>query len=771
MKTALLLTSSADTQRLLTELLGQNTNFVLLPIPTGPTREKFDALFSHWLRFADAVILDAATLGPTSRWAIESLSTAALQPHQAVVIRLSAAQQTLYHIPGHWLITSDTDTPEQLRQALANFFELRETQARLKRADAALARHRQSTAHRPAPPPAPLAAVAPTESYRYRHALKSLSQLLSRRPDEQTLWTEFLGILRELLGVGKLALFARPYQPSLFGDACGLTGSSLGAVATAGIAREVAAHLRLDLGGGIAGYLAREAKVLRRTQVLDPAAPEHDPDGAGREFELLGAELAVPMFDPVEAGLLGVLCAGGKITGEPISNEELELCYHLLSQLAQALRTLQLQRQLADQQRLLSELLANIQTGVIAADQTGTVLAINRRALELMDIAGQQLLGQNLGRLPSRVGDVLFEVLKTGTEVYRREVSLPRSHRPLGVSARRFPVWLGSHQPGQSTMLVVGLIDDLSQAKLEAARARQQADREFFMRLAARLSHELKNSLVSIKIFAQLLPERYNDKEFREQFSATVANEVNRVDVLVNNLTFFAHPLQLVCEELVLSELIQACVSNVSQEFARKKLAHLQTAGDAPAEPAAGLPVVTVKLNLAHKFSRLEADRIRLMQAFEHVLRNAVQSMPRGGRLAVSTSDCEPADFPAAAPPPGGAVKIEFQDTGEGIALEQLKRVTEPFVTTRNVGVGLGLTIVKKIVERHGGRLEIDSLLGRGTTVTIWLPLKAQPHPEDELLEKPSAEQHRPAPQAELERGEPRVRQPLQSGGEPQAEP
>ena len=77
---------------------------------------------------------------------------------------------------------------------------------------------------------------------------------------------------------------------------------------------------------------------------------------------------------------------------------------------------------------------------------------------------------------------------------------------------------------------------------------------------------------------------------------------------------------------------------------------------------------------------------------------------------------------------------MEWQDTGNGIALEDLRRVTEPFVTTRNVGVGLGLTIVKKIVERHGGRLEIDSLLGRGTTIVMVLPLQAQPHPDDELL-------------------------------------
>ena len=66
--------------------------------------------------------------------------------------------------------------------------------------------------------------------------------------------------------------------------------------------------------------------------------------------------------------------------------------------------------------------------------------------------------------------------------------------------------------------------------------------------------------------------------------------------------------------------------------------------------------------------------------------------------------------------------------------MADLPRVTEPFITTRNVGVGLGLTIVKKIIERHCGRLELDSMLGRGTTVRFLMPVVMQPHPEDKLL-------------------------------------
>ena len=98
MKTALLLTNSAETQRLLTDILGDKTNIVLLPPPPDPSREQFDALFSTWLRLVDAVILDAVSLGETTRWAVESLAASHLQEHQAVVVRATVAQQSMYRI-------------------------------------------------------------------------------------------------------------------------------------------------------------------------------------------------------------------------------------------------------------------------------------------------------------------------------------------------------------------------------------------------------------------------------------------------------------------------------------------------------------------------------------------------------------------------------------------------------------------------------------------------------------------------------------------------
>jgi signal transduction histidine kinase len=151
----------------------------------------------------------------------------------------------------------------------------------------------------------------------------------------------------------------------------------------------------------------------------------------------------------------------------------------------------------------------------------------------------------------------------------------------------------------------------------------------------------LKNSLVSIKIFAQLLPERYNEKEFREQFSGVVTNEVNRVDVLVNNLTFFSHPLGLVREDVVLTDVLESCVKNVGGEFVRRQLAHVISLGEKATD---GVPAVTLKKSFAHKLARLEGDKLRLMQAFEQCC-----VTPTGDAawwtFTLSTSDAQPTDF------------------------------------------------------------------------------------------------------------------------------
>ena len=701
MKTALLLTSRLETHGQWTELLGDRVNLVLLPPPVEPTRAKFAALFDTWLRLADILVVDAVALGESSRWAIESLTDAPLQDRHAVILHATPLQQTIHAMPPDWLVLADIEVVEKARQLLHNF----------------LAGHATATTPTaPALPATPTAAPAPAAGgvpYRYRDALKTLARVVGQPQNEAALVKGFVQFARDLFGTGKMALLTA-------------AGPTLAITVSEGIAANVIEHLRLTATAGLGAALARTAQILHRNQSTDPQV--------AREFELLGTEVAVPMFDHDQ--LLGVLTFSGKVTGEAWSGEELELAYSLLAQLGQALRNVRLNEQLAAQQRLVGEVLANIQTGVLVVGHDGRLLSLNPCARQLLDVGEADVTGQRLTVLPARVADLVYEVLQTGRAVRECEVVLPGSKRPLHLSATRFA------SDGDQRWVVVALVDDLTQIKRQQAQERALADKEFLSRLADRLSHELKNALVSVKIYAQLLPERYDDPEFREEFSRTTVNEVNRVDALINNLTFFSHPLGLVHEPVDLGPLLDVAVKNLVQDCARRRQLQVAMFGEKPPASAGELPMVTVKCLYQHQAGRVSADRIRLAQAFEHLLRNAIQAMSRGGRLSVSTADAKAEDFSDHAWPTGGAVRVDFQDTGEGIALEHLPRVADPFFTTRNVGTGLGLTIVKKIIEHHGGFLTVDSTLEHGTKATLLLPIQQQPHPEDGMLNLLSAENH-----------------------------
>jgi PAS domain S-box-containing protein len=744
MKTAILLSSGISQQQLFSELLGQHFSFIMLAPPAEGSRENYQAMFRQWLPLADAVIVDAASLGGTALCALDSLRGATVNSpsHLIVIVRVADFQQAAFEMPATWLVMSESETVERSRKSLQLFLELRETQAKLRRNDAAVAL-RQPTGPLAAAPFLPSAGRG-FESYRYRDALKTISRVLGHRQDHLTLATEFLRLVHELLGCGKLAVFSRPFHNDWLRNPARPAGNELRVVASVGISRHVADHMRLSTENGLGAALLAYGRIVQRSQVSLAGLGDFD-EAVARELDLLGAEFAVPVLD--NDLLVGVLTFGGKITGEPVTNEELELIYHLMGQLAQALRNVSLLDQVDGQQKFIADVFRHVPTGIVVIGQDGRLLTVNRSAGEMLGLAEQDLAGLNATMLPGLISDAIFEALQTGQEVRRRELTLPRTNKILGVTATRFEVARGGAAAnGKTTMLVgVGLIEDITQEKLHQQQARELEDREFFMRLASRMSHELKNSLVSVKIFAQLLPEKHGEKEFRDQFSNVVTNEINRVDVLVNNLTFFAHPLDLVREEILVSEWIETSVNNIAEEFQRKKLAQLLAVGDKAAEGNA-LPVIQIKRNFEHKQARFSGDRLRLGQALEHILRNAVQSMANGGRLVVSTSDAVGEDFPDGKLPEGGAVCIEVMDTGEGISLENLPRVSDPFVTTRNVGVGLGLTIVKKIVERHNGAWEIDSQLGKGTTVTLVLPVMAQSHPEDELVArlKRSADDRQP---------------------------
>ena len=217
-------------------------------------------------------------------------------------------------------------------------------------------------------------------------------------------------------------------------------------------------------------------------------------------------------------------------------------------------------------------------------------------------------------------------------------------------------------------------------------------------RLAMGLAHEIKNPLAAIKTFTEFLPERVHNPTFREQFVKIVTKEVERINRIVQSLSDFAKPLPLRIETLDVQGVLRELITLLSNECLKRQITVEQTY-----EPDAIL---------------LPADATQLKQAFLNLCLNALEAMERhGGTLSVQCRYQE-----------GDAV-IRIADTGIGIAKEHLAYLFDPFYTTKPGGMGLGLAVVKQVVEQHFGSITVESEPGRGSVFEMRLPLAVRFHP------------------------------------------
>lgn len=209
--------------------------------------------------------------------------------------------------------------------------------------------------------------------------------------------------------------------------------------------------------------------------------------------------------------------------------------------------------------------------------------------------------------------------------------------------------------------------------------------------LAAGMAHEIKNPLTSIRTFAEYLPKKYDDPEFRDKFSKIVTDEVDRVNNIVKQLLEFSKPreVELKPESLrgVLDETLELLNNNLLKNKVELKKDYRAT------------PII-------------RADKTQLKQAFLNIFLNSIQAMPGGGQLTVLVDEDKVKN----------KTLISIQDTGYGIAPEDLPHIFDPFFSKKEQGTGLGLSIVHGIVEKHGGKIVVESKLKQGAKFIISLP-------------------------------------------------
>jgi len=407
-----------------------------------------------------------------------------------------------------------------------------------------------------------------------------------------------------------------------------------------------------------------------------------------RALDTFGAEVIVPLY--ARGRIIGWIFFGHRLTGQPFSYRDLEGLMILAEHVSTMLENALLYEEVALQKTLAETLLKSIPPGIVAIDSEATVRWFNPTAEQMLGLTSSEVLNKQVEAVGSRLAGLLRETLDAKTTLPPQQWIERNTRRSLSVEARRLV--------DQGAPLgAVAVINDLTAQ--EAMREKQAlVDRAtFWSDLAASMSHEIRNPLVAIKTFAQLLPERFDDAPFRREFNEIVLGEVDRLDRIITQINNFAHPPEVVLKPIDVSGPVEKAL-----EIARSRFG-----------VDGGVEVETL---LPTDLPRVLGDESALAEAFAHLVANAAEALsgkPKP-RITLSAQPVREAER-------ANGVVVTVRDNAGGIAPDLKDRIFSPFCTTKPRGMGLGLPIVKRTIFDHNGRVDIDST-PHGTSVSVTLP-------------------------------------------------
>lgn len=536
----------------------------------------------------------------------------------------------------------------------------------------------------PAPDAAPRAATriqprSPGPAAAGRAALdilRDFSHILGYSLDHKLFAEQFVQKVREIVGVSRIAVYLEPPRGNV--DS-GLNGPRLSCAAAVGIAPDVIECFDLSRSAGIG------ASLMETPQVLLAHEAAFDPR-ISREFEVLGCSVAIPISDRTRS--IGVAMLGRHVTGRDFTGDELQLLFLLMEELGTAIKNTWLHQQLTASHRLLADVLTALSSGCLVVDANLHVLHANRAMIAF--VKGVTPAGGRLefGDLPPKLAGPLYGAVKTGDKpapfFFTGGLA---TDRLFHVSIIPFQSTPAGALP-QSAMLVLEdftQIEAAKQLEIEASKARLIA------LIAKRFAHEIRNSLVPLATHEQLLDTEYQDDDFRRSLKTALARETSRIGRFTEQMLYLAQPPRTPGETVNVRDIVQACFDRVSGSQAPAGKLQLHTDADVPL---------------------VRCHRPALEHAIQEVLTNALQARPEEPVVFVSISRTQ-----------DDGILLTVRDNGPGFSADTIEHALEPFYTTRNTGVGLGLTVARKIVDDHHGRFELAvRSAAHEHDVSIWLP-------------------------------------------------
>jgi len=521
------------------------------------------------------------------------------------------------------------------------------------------------------------------EAYDYQRTVREASRRLSTMLDLDPLLDYLVSVVESTLRVESVAVYLR--DPSEATLTCRVPRPSTASPPLKTPAVADTSPLVTLLQTTPRTIVREEAALNSQNALLTAAA---------HALLSLGGDIAFPISE--DNVLVGIIAVGPKRSGDPYFPDDISLLETLVSQAAIAMKNAQLYREVVLVNEYVDNILSTMDSGVIAVNAEGDISLFNPAAERLTGLRASELQNKSCQNLPAALAAPLRDTL---------DVHAPRSQFETAIEhAQGVPVPLVCstatlrHRNGSvhGALIVFSDLTRLKDLEREKRRAERLAS---FGALASGVAHEIKNPLVAIRTFAELLPERFTDVDFREDFSKVVIGEIARIDDLVGRLRGIAAtaPPQLGIVDI--REPLKETLALLRAQFE-------QTRTIARCDFQDPAPFVAVQ-------------EAQLKQLFLNLFLNAIEAMGHGGELTIRVVKRELHGGPS--------IVIEVSDTGPGISESVKANIFDPFFTTKPRGSGLGLAICRGIADAHRGTIRAESgPEGMGTTIIVEFPATAE---------------------------------------------
>ena len=425
--------------------------------------------------------------------------------------------------------------------------------------------------------------------------------------------------------------------------------------------------------------------------VVDPTAGVSRP--AHEALRAAGIEIVVALGRRGQP--LGVVLLGPRRSGDAYFKNDLLFIESLADLASISLENAMLYRQRIQMLEYSDRLLESLDSAVVAIDVAGKITSFNRAAKELLSLTDEHRAAL-ISVLPSEIGWALVLAISGGWHPREVEVTIDHVIRDV-LHVILSTAVLHDDEGRVSGALVV--VTDLSTVKALERNQRRIEHLAIMARFYAGIAHEIRNPLAAISNFIAMLPDRFDDPEYRDTAVRILPMEVSRIVRLADRLRLMAPSEGGKLSVVSIAPLLHDIVAIHS--------------------PAAQEQQVKIDLHCPDDLPKIQGDPSQLVQLFVNLLRNAIEAMPGGGTVTIDADQLVGRSA-------SGSIVVRVIDEGLGVDPTVRAKVFDPFFTTKPSGTGLGLSICREIADFHRARLTLlpRSILG-GTIAEVEFPCMA----------------------------------------------